>query len=195
MHTDDMSDTSSCRGSCIRGGGGSCPNEVRCSLQPCLNHPVCREYGLQPQWILDCNNGVCMTCTAHFRGELVFVYGMRQCPLCNKQKNGTHVQMQCSEKHSVCIQCFSHPWDPSVLGTEPTPQQFACEPFSESLADAEHNEVLLETWKQNLPHHYQKYKKELHGFTYARAESLRDAKQALLHCPSCGGASPWTSEE
>lgn len=89
-------------------GNGSCLcNETpvtcikACKPIACANYSICAS--LNPQWILDCNGGLCSSCTFTI-GKVTYLDTIDSCPICLDSKK--MIQIHCQGKHTVCIDCW-----------------------------------------------------------------------------------------
>ena len=68
----------------------------------CPNFMLC--YSSHPQWVADCNHGVCMNCAVSFAGRLEFINKLEECSICHERKEIFIKFQQCT--HYTCCQCF-----------------------------------------------------------------------------------------
>ena len=101
------------------------------TLAQCSNFPVC---GMSaPQIVLDCHNGLCMSCATTWRGALTIIDLDKEpwCPSCGGSGTTQHVLLDCG--HAVCVACFRRPFDEhaTTKADQPQPQEFGCPMFPE----------------------------------------------------------------
>ena len=77
---------------------GYCPSSC-CQLVECRNHKFCGQ-GC-PQWVADCNYGVCMDCAIQM-GKHVYTNQIVDCCVCLENKK--MIVLKCN--HKVCNDCW-----------------------------------------------------------------------------------------
>jgi len=73
-----------------------------CTLVECHNYRMCRQ--LRPQWLLNCDNGMCKDC-AIMIGRIKFLDKKDTCPICFINKD--MIEISCG-KHNFCIDCWKN---------------------------------------------------------------------------------------
>lgn len=71
-----------------------------CHLVKCHNYRMCKQEC--PQWVLDCDNGMCKNC-AIVIGRIKFLDEKDDCPICKENKD--MIEISCGE-HKVCLDCW-----------------------------------------------------------------------------------------
>jgi hypothetical protein len=79
-----------------------CVNDCtnNCQLVECHNYRMCAQK--RPQWLLDCDGGMCKCC-AILVGKIKFLEVKGDCPVCLENKD--MVEISCG-KHTVCLECW-----------------------------------------------------------------------------------------
>ncbi len=72
----------------------------KCKLIECHNFKLCGKK--TNQYILDCNNGMCLNCAVVI-GKIKFLNTNDECPICMENKD--MIQLSC-EKHNICLECW-----------------------------------------------------------------------------------------
>ena len=54
----------------------------------CPNFMLCNSS--HPQWVADCNHGVCMNCAMFFAGRLEFINKLEKCSICHERKDNSN---------------------------------------------------------------------------------------------------------
>jgi len=101
--------------------------DFACQPSACPNAKVCGQMRL-PQWVLDCQGGICRTCDEFFgnwqskdrtvvrqqrsltNGQLVFADLKDICPVCCDEDHSQGVRMPMCPTHFVCVGCFRTAW-------------------------------------------------------------------------------------
>ena len=104
------------------------PEDVSCSHNcqpiPCPNYLICQH--LEPQWVLSCSKGLCMSPCAISFGTLQF-FENTECPICLETKTCV-TQANC--EHTICVDCFKRCYLPSYWN-DPQPEF----PYSSEIED------------------------------------------------------------
>jgi Ring finger domain len=94
-------------------GNGECLKQVKmnvysrtncshnCNLIECHNFKLCKQK--RPQWVLDCDNGMCKYC-AIIIGRIKFLDKKDDCSICIEYKD--MIEVNCG--HTFCIECWKH---------------------------------------------------------------------------------------
>jgi hypothetical protein len=77
---------------------GYCPSYC-CLPIECRNYKYCKE--IQPQWVSNCHNGMCMNCAVQL-GRHKTTNTLDDCPVCLENKN--MLILKCN--HKVCNDCW-----------------------------------------------------------------------------------------
>lgn len=93
-----------------------------CELVECHNYRLCGEKN--PQWLLDCNNGMCHHCAVMI-GKIKFLDVKEECPVCMETKD--MIKISC-EKHNLCIDCWKQ-----MSETKDRPVPLSCPLCRESI--------------------------------------------------------------
>lgn len=105
---------STCTGQCLRllddnsfsEVGENCPNPTPCSIQKCVNFPMCGSTG--PLWLLQCKEGRCVQPCDMIYGRSFEFFSpedkkKEECPVCLEHAE-TYMKYPCG--HVICPTCF-----------------------------------------------------------------------------------------
>jgi hypothetical protein len=152
-------------------------DDVECNhnCQPikCPNYLVCEH--LEPQWLLWCHKGVCMSpCGVLFNNTQLQFTENKECPVCLEIKTCVK-QLKCI--HSICIDCFKRCHLPPYWN-DPQPQF----PYSSEIEDDYENTINDLRWKNDPL--IQKYHEDWDKWELER--TMKESSESYLKvCPIC----------
>lgn len=163
--------------------GENCPNSTPCTLQKCVNFPMC---GIRlPLYVLQCKGGRCIkTCDMMYGRSFEFFapedMNKDECPVCLEHAE-TYMKYPCG--HVICPSCFCP--RSLVYPEQPSADRFGFN-ISDEIEDDDEYEKCFQEWTVQYPDQHASWQAAVSTWEENQPHGDWEEQMELMKkCPLC----------